>query len=405
MAVILITGQPGGGKTALCVDMLAHDSQFEGRPIFVMGIPELQLEHTPCPPVAEWTEFRQSPEDETINLAYFTFPENALVVIDEAQRVYRPRPVGSKVPPEVAAFETHRHTGVDFILLTQHAGLLDSNIRKLIGRHIHIRVTPLGRYKYEWTELGDPESASSRDIAAKEKYKLPARAFDLYKSSQKHTKIKVKMPWFVYLFGIAAVSALVLGYYAYSRVTDRTKPQSAQSTPSHNQPGTKADSSKPEQLTANDYVESLQPRIPGMHSTAPRYDELTKPNDAPWPMGCVISAKWRDRPETCRCIDQQGNRYTAPDSLCRSIVQNGIFKDWQGPENERKQHEQTRQAAQPTGGAVSAAPALASAPSNPHPAFPGMIGAVQPAQPSAPAQPAPQNIPTVASDSPWRFQG
>jgi len=135
MSVVIVTGQPGSGKTALTVDMIANDPQFKGRPLFVMGIPDLKVPHITCPPVDEWTEYRTSPEDPSLDLAYFTFPENALVVIDEAQRVYRPRPTGTRVPPEVAAFETHRHLGVDFILLTQHPGLIDSNIRKLVGRH------------------------------------------------------------------------------------------------------------------------------------------------------------------------------------------------------------------------------------------------------------------------------
>ena len=96
MSVIVVTGQPGSGKTAHVVDMLAHDEQFIGRPVFVMGIPDLTLPVIQAPPVEQWVEYRKSPEDENLELAYFTFPENSLVVIDEAQRVYRPRAVGSR---------------------------------------------------------------------------------------------------------------------------------------------------------------------------------------------------------------------------------------------------------------------------------------------------------------------
>ena len=207
--IILVTGQPGSGKTAHVVDMLANDAQFQNRTLICGGIPDLLLPHEVVPPVAEWTELRKAPEDETLELAYFTFPQNAVIVVDEAQRIYRPRALSSKVPPEVAAFETHRHTGVDFILITQHPGLLDPNIKKLVGKHIHIAVTPFGRYRYEWTKCVDPESKTERDIAARSKYTLPKRAFSLYKSSELHTKIKVRMPGYVYLLGIALIACLV----------------------------------------------------------------------------------------------------------------------------------------------------------------------------------------------------
>jgi zona occludens toxin len=336
--IFLITGQPGCGKTAYIVDRLANDEQFKGRPLFVMGVPELTLEHTPCPPVDEWTMLQQSPEDASIELPYFTFPANSVVVVDEAQRIYRPRPVGSKIPLEVQAFETHRHTGVDFILVTQHAGLIDSNIRKLIGRHVHIRVTALGRYKYEWTELGDPESASSRQIATRDKYILPKRSFDLYKSSQLHTKIKVRMPWYVYLFGLCFISAIGLGWYGYNRVTGKLEPKTETGSP-QKQSTSSAGRDKPEKATVSEYFAESVPRVAGMYHTAPRYDEITKPVDAPWPVGCMVNHSKKG--DNCRCIDQQGNKYSAPQALCNQVVQNGIFKDWGKQEQpEMKQEKQ-----------------------------------------------------------------
>lgn len=85
--ITMVTGLPGSGKTAHVVDLLAHHDDYKGRPLFVMGIPDLQIEHNPTPPLAEWTELRPSPEDPQILLPYFTFPPGSVVVIDEAQRV------------------------------------------------------------------------------------------------------------------------------------------------------------------------------------------------------------------------------------------------------------------------------------------------------------------------------
>lgn len=318
--IILITGQPGSGKTAHAVDLLAHDAQFEGRPKFVMGVPDLAIDHSEVPPIDQWTEKRPLAEDPSVELPYFTFPENSVIFLDEAQRIYRPRPVGSAVPPHVAAFETHRHTGVDFILITQQAGLIDSNIRKLIGRHIHIRVTPFGRYRYEWTELGDPESTTSRQLAAKTKYHLPKRAFQLYRSSQLHTKIKTSIPFYVYLFGVASLAAIALGYYGYQRIVNKaTDPEplkTSQTAPAAH----KADKDAPK--TADDLIAESVPRIAGLLHTAPKYDELTKPTETPWPAGCYKTKK------SCKCVTQQGTHYDTTQTICEQIIAKGIFKDF-----------------------------------------------------------------------------
>lgn len=342
--IILITGQPGSGKTALAVDMLAHDATFTGRPLFVGGVPDLTIDHEPVPPVAEWTELRTAPEDETLKLAYFTFPAKSVIVVDEAQRIYRPRSTGSKVPPEVQAFETHRHTGVDFILLTQHPGLLDANIRKLVGKHIHIAVTPFGRYRYEWTKCADPESRAERDIAARSRYTLPKRAFSLYKSSELHTKIKARIPMYAWVFLAAVLAVGAMSYYLYGRIfRHEQNPVTAKIDQG-------AMPQKAGPLSKSDYLTSVEPRIPGLHHTAPRYDDITKPKDAPFPVACLINHKT----DSCRCIDQQGGKYATTDGNCRQIVANGIFKDWgEKPEQSDRRtldarHERPAGAGQPS---------------------------------------------------------
>lgn len=333
--ITVITGQPGSGKTALCVSML---EKYKGRPIVVMGIPELQVDHQPAPPVADWVEWRTSPEDPNLSLPYFLFPENAVVVIDECQRVFRPRAAGSRVPAEVAAFETHRHTGVDFILLTQHAGLIDPNIRKLVGKHIHIRVTPFGRQLYEWTELGDPESSSSRELAARSSYRLPKKAFGLYKSAELHTKVSRKIPMYAWVFGVTLICAVVGSVVFYKRIQERINPAPIASNSLGQSKASSGTDAKHVQTPA-EYVQDRKPRVEGLHHTAPAYDGLTKPVDAPWPVGCLTTSgfdklvgKYVDR---CRCIDQQGNHYETTDAICRQIVKNGIFKEWGQQETTR----------------------------------------------------------------------
>ena len=60
----------------------------------------------------------------------------AVIVFDEFQRAWPPRPNGSKVPEEIQALDTHRHMGVDFILITQNVINTDRHVHGLVGRHL-----------------------------------------------------------------------------------------------------------------------------------------------------------------------------------------------------------------------------------------------------------------------------
>lgn len=323
--VTLVTGLPGSGKTALVVDML---SQIKNRPLFVMGIPDLKIEHNVCPPVEQWVEERTDPDDEKLKLPYFTFPPNAIIVLDEAQRVYRPRQAGSKVPNIVAAFETRRHTGVDFVLLTQHPTFVDTAIRKLTNRHIHIHCTTMGRFKLEWQGIGEPDSSASRDLAARTRYKPPKRVFDLYKSSELHTKPVVKRPWMVYAF-VPLVLAVIGGiYFVKGRLDERTgvkAPEAKAITekPVHVASSQSTQSQEKYVMTAAEYIEAQKPRIEGLMHSAPMYDAVTQPIEPPEPVGCIESKK-----TGCKCYTQQGTDYRTTEMVCREIMAKGIFMPW-----------------------------------------------------------------------------
>jgi len=154
--ITLITGAPGAGKTAALVQLL---QQFvkEGRAIFVDGIPDLKLTHLPLDDPKRW---------------HVDVPDGSVIVIDEVQRVWRPVATGAQVTPDISSLETHRHKGIEFYLITQHPNLLHANVRRLVGRHIHLRdVGVLGRWWYEWPESTNPESWRSAPI--KQRYRLP----------------------------------------------------------------------------------------------------------------------------------------------------------------------------------------------------------------------------------------
>jgi zona occludens toxin len=217
--ITLITGTPGAGKTAYAVSELEKLLKSTPRPVYVMGIPELTLDHNPANEVAEWTRRERVPEDPTLEEAYFTFPDGSLVIVDEAQKVYRPRGTSAKVPDHVSAFERHRHLGLDFWLITQNPALLDLNVRKLVGKHIHLRASWSGRQLYEWPECSNVESRSVRALAASRSYRLPKRVFGLYKSASLHVEHKRRVPVQVYVLAVVLAVAAVIGWYVFGRLS------------------------------------------------------------------------------------------------------------------------------------------------------------------------------------------
>lgn len=310
--ITLITATPGGGKTALAVKIMA-EAVKQGRPLFMQGIPDLKLPYIPLPGIDEWTETRVDPEDpDQRSLPYFTFPENALIVIDEAQRIFRVRVPGSRVPDHVAAFETVRHTGVTFLLITQSPAFLDTHIRKLVGQHIHLRdVGMLGRWWYEWPEVGNPEAFRSAPI--KKKWSLPKSSFALYKSASLHIKRKYSMPPAMMIIALCLVVGSFLGYRIYGNLRGKFQPETVAAAKA----GEQGDAGKvssasapaaqlkpaapsPSSNDASEILASFTPVVPGRPETAPAYAALRQVKVMPRIVGVACTA------QRCSAYTQQG---------------------------------------------------------------------------------------------------
>jgi len=303
------------GKTSLVVSMLMDENKAANRPLFVDGISDLKLQHIePVGPVESWHEW---------------LPDGAILVIDEVQRIFRPRSTGSKVPPGVQAMETHRHHGQDLWLITQSPLLLDSNIRRLVGRHIHIKQTTLGRYLYEWQEVGDPESKSSRDSATRRAFKPPARAFSQYKSAEVHTKTKFRLNQAFIWAGLALVALVGIGYYISTSMAKRVHPGDLVPSKSAVNVSDIPRQELPQPVQAVDSVlPDFLPREPGQEDSAPAYDHLRQVRNIPHIRGCILSRK------KCSCYTDQGTRLqTVPVDSCRNMAQNGFFDPYTELEN------------------------------------------------------------------------
>jgi len=217
----LVTGVPGSGKTAGVV-MRIQEAAAAGRELYVDGVKDLKIPHQPVPHIDEWVR-RIKRENGADDFEWIGFAPGALIVIDEGQRMFRPRAPSAKVPDVIAGFETHRHAGLDFILLTQDSTFLDSNVRKLLDRHTHIQDSWLGRFSYTWLKEGDPKTRSSLDQASRKKYRIPKESFPLYKSAEVHTQRKKPVPLVVPIGILAAIAFVFLAWRIVNSVSSRTE--------------------------------------------------------------------------------------------------------------------------------------------------------------------------------------
>lgn len=320
----LITGANGAGKTAYVVAELDRLVREHQRPLVVLGIPDLLVPHDVAPPVVQWTRQVPLPEDPSIVEAEFTFPEGALIVIDEAQKIYRQRAVGSKVPDHVSAIEKHRHRGLDLWFVTQHPQLLDNAVRRLVARHIHVRATWAGRELLEWAEYADPESASDRARAVRRSYKLPKRAFGLYKSSSRHEKVRRRLPFAVWVLAVAACAAVFLGWRAYSRVSSVVAGDAVPAevvTPAAAGARSSGVGAGRGGLALSDF----EPRFRGRPESAPLYDDLREVVAMPAVIGCM---RMRAR---CSCVTEQGTDVGYSQAECEAWLSSPPFNPWRVP--------------------------------------------------------------------------
>lgn len=301
--ITLITGTPGAGKTLYAVSELL--GQYGDRPLFVDGIPDLAIPHLSFPEggLDQWPTWA---------------PDGAVLVVDEAQRSWRPRPAGSRPPEAIAALETHRHKGVDILLITQHPNLIDQNVRRLVGRHIHVRRV-FGWKRaviYEWDQATDPARVRN---AITRTWGYPRSAFKLYRSASMHTARGQRVPWAFAAAVIAAVALPIAIWYAYQRMDQRFNPATATAQA----PTTAAQAAAvgPVVVDGGELIQRPDAYVPvvyGRPETAPAYAEIARPVQFPQIVACVSS---RTR---CACYSQQGTRIDMTDAQCRDHADKGV---------------------------------------------------------------------------------
>ena len=284
--ITLITGAPGAGKTAALVSMLADLGK--DRAIYVHGIPDLVVPHVQLDDPSTWPD---------------TVPDGSVIVIDEVQTVWRPTGPGQRLPEHIAKLETHRHRGLDFYIITQGPNLVHSNVRALVGRHVHLRdIGFLGRWWYEWPETADNCRTGWKSAPIKKRYKLPKHIFGQYKSASLHVKPVRSFPKVVLVLSLALVAVGYLGWTVFGKVSTKIAPAKvapASSTEAQGSIG-QVGAVAPAKLGYIDDRVDFVPRVSSVPESAPAYDAVRQIVAMPVVAGGVCKGG------DCKCYTQQG---------------------------------------------------------------------------------------------------
>lgn len=215
--ITLVTGVPGAGKTLYAVSTILDNLKTDSpRPVF-SNIDGLDYDALKCFPLSEAQIF---------DLRQFS-DMSAIIIIDECQRFYPPRPSGSKVPEYISYFNVHRHDGLDIILITQGPKLIDRQIRDVVGEHIHFS-RPFNMKKnfmYRWSSCNDdPEPSRTESNAVKTMQPLNKDVFKFYKSTVENTHssrfpIRKLVIFGIYIFIAVSLFALVI-YSLFAKYSD-----------------------------------------------------------------------------------------------------------------------------------------------------------------------------------------
>ena len=221
----LITGRPGHGKNIYALTFLEQQefinydketrtfSSTIDRPLFFIAFDGINIVDSTT---AKYEDLDDLPTDQE-NDNNSKFPDNSVIVIDEAHR-YSPKSTNKEGFTSFVSFlKIHRHFGFDFIFITQSQKDLNIDIRNLVENHFRVN-RPFGTQKSfvnhylgaETTENKQPVKQSSKPFV------LDKRFFEVYKSASIHnykSSIPKKYYVFIVLFIIFIGFVISKGIY------------------------------------------------------------------------------------------------------------------------------------------------------------------------------------------------
>lgn len=358
MGMILVTGQPGHGKTAWAIDY-AFQLKKEGREIYAHGIKDFDYERAGF-------HFLQDPTK------WQDLPDGSVILLDECYTVFPNRNPGAKVPDHVEATARHRHRGFDFILIAQQGLQLDPFLRGLYEQHIHVRQTSVIKSKTKlkrWNQYQGNVNGPCNDVVD---WIRPDYVFQYYTST---TKITTKRHVPMWLRWVAAGVAFVLvmlftikWYYASKiegfRAQHETSILTHQGAAPAGRDFERTDGADaPKWRTAADYAKAHLPRFATMPWTAPVFDGRSPVTDPQ--LFCMSSRPGKDASGqhadgSCRCLTEQGTAYEISEGECRRIALRGqVYNPYRVASNS---YQQAPQPATPSPPSPRPAPPTASQP-------------------------------------------
>ena len=223
--LVLLTGRPGHGKNIYALTFLEQQefinydketktfSSTIDRPLFFIAFDGINIVDSTT---AKYEDLDDLPTDQE-NDNTSKFPDNSVIVIDEAHR-YSPKSTNKEGFTSFVSFlKIHRHYGFDFIFITQSQKDLNIDIRNLVENHFRVN-RPFGTQKSfvnhylgaETTENKQPVKQSSKPFV------LDKRFFEVYKSASIHnykSSIPKKYYVFIVLFIIFIGFVISKGIY------------------------------------------------------------------------------------------------------------------------------------------------------------------------------------------------
>ena len=207
MTCVIHHGNPGSFKTFALVQREIPKALEEGRTVItnIRGIESIEAFENALKinahPQAQLIAIPHDKEGfDTIGRFFQWAPPGALIIIDEAQRVYRSNEKLDKfnwIPPDDSerssfvadAFDKHRHFNWDIYLSTTHIDKVHKEIRQVVEwAYLHRNLSNvLPWYKNTWKEFRhDPESNGkqvSRIDGTPKQYKADSKVFNCYQST------------------------------------------------------------------------------------------------------------------------------------------------------------------------------------------------------------------------------
>lgn len=338
--IILLTGQPGHGKSQYAIKMILE--YIKRNENYIKSLKKLKYDlinpfyrySFKTDPKAGFCGYRHIYTDiDGINTPsvkplkgvkrcpsdYRKTPNGSVFFYDECHKLpWVQDASGSLSKNEITiSLNEHRHRDFDIILITQFPAYIHTHIRGLVEEHYHLKRFQGLKYAtlYKWNEfiLNPRTDKAMKESFAKEKFKFSKKYFQHYKSATSHLSFRFKFPQKLILPLVALVVIFSYAFYRYqgSKLADMVNRASgddvAQTAP-QNTPEHQNVSNQPNSTPINyeqPPLDELKYKYLGKIITTLGHSEDLRP-------AMVIASA-----NHCKAYNTYGERLMIPDDICK----------------------------------------------------------------------------------------